>query len=336
MNSLSQVRFDVLHLRFDQIVDALDLDSSVGGGTVVMGGHMRLADVPAYPRWPLDKVPDSARSRFDLRTFELAVDLREELLGRHVHRTKLAVLVNDVDGIPSKQLLLRDPTAAEMAAERVGVPLDMLMESVVDESAPNPIRAALLKSLEGFPHAYRDILDSGALRLDDSVVHGVSPNFYFKETTLRDQMDRMLKAAYRTRPNLNLHRRVRALGGPESDWREYSPLSEFLESDLVDEEGSQCRIATNGHSGCSGEIITLIRALYNQGVRRLVAFWPNECLNYVVSGCEIACKMFAIPRFEALNLAAKPTIRDRERFRGVYSCHKRGEGKGGKPNRKNA
>jgi hypothetical protein len=69
-------------------------------------------------------------------------------------------------------------------------------------------------------------------------------------------------------------------------------------------EGQQCTLLHCGNAGCAGEVVELLRQLYEEkGVRNFINIFPACCRVPVERGTEIAQQLFGLDGMEIVNIA---------------------------------
>lgn len=69
-------------------------------------------------------------------------------------------------------------------------------------------------------------------------------------------------------------------------------------------DGQQCTLLHCGNAGCAGEVVELLRQLYEEkGVRNFINIFPGCCRVPVENGTEIAQRLFGLDGMEIVNIA---------------------------------
>ena len=70
-------------------------------------------------------------------------------------------------------------------------------------------------------------------------------------------------------------------------------------------DGQEIELLYCGNTGCAGEVVELLKQLYNAGVRSFVNVYPWQCDRPVETGTSIAKQLFGLDGMEVVNIAVR-------------------------------
>jgi hypothetical protein len=70
-------------------------------------------------------------------------------------------------------------------------------------------------------------------------------------------------------------------------------------------DGQSCTLLHCGNANCAGEVVELLKELYERGVRNFINIYPGCCHIPVESGTEISRQLFGLDGMEVVNIAVR-------------------------------
>lgn len=251
------------------------IQSSKGRVCVIHAGHFALDSDCTRPR---EDLLDSEQRvgvpsefiEFSRLTWSLACRLlrRARLAG---HKVFVMVLVNDWQFIV-------DPEMARRAAERLG----------------DARRRQYYSAVRQLPRYHSSRM--GEYDLGEDVVFKAAPErWMFSESELRSQLPKTIKEL-----------EAQGLAGErglKTTFTEHGEPIISVDRSELSELGGELRLLYCGTTGCSGEVVQLLKILHDRDVGVFVNLYPSACVGPVTAGTEVARQTFLLRGMKVHNVA---------------------------------
>jgi hypothetical protein len=182
-------------------------------------------------------------------------------------RPRMIILVNDWQHMPTVSLDRRENEKS----------LTRLRREYYEREFPLPSLHKRIMALDGLQP--EDILPAS------------EKQWLFSESALRAQFAKTIKSVMKDPANaarLGLEKRLDSNREPIIS---------------VETEGQSCSLLHCGNANCAGEVVELLRQLFERGVRNFINIYPGQCDLYVERGTEISRQLFGLEGMEIENVA---------------------------------
>jgi hypothetical protein len=127
---------------------------------------------------------------------------------------------------------------------------------------------------------------------DDVILRNSEKRWLFSESSLRNELSSV----------------IREIVADEKRASEVGIRKFFTENgepviDACDEEHGKFCLLYCGNTNCAGEVVSLLAALHQRGVRRFLNIYPSQCREPVGAGTRLAGRLFNLEDLRIINIA---------------------------------
>lgn len=153
------------------------------------------------------------------------------------------------------------------------------------------LRTSYYCNTPALPRYHAEVLAAHGLQ-SDSILKCSSSRWLFSETALRQELARTVAGLMRdteAEQRFGLRKYFTAQGEP------------VVKVEMC--EGREYSLLYCGNTNCAGEIVQLLKILYEQGVRTFFNLYPIQCREPVLIGTTLAHQLFQLDSMQVVNVA---------------------------------